>query len=322
MLMFDVASSPSSILRDAYLDYRFADEFHIRAGQQKRLMDFEGFTYGPRTVLVEASPTVFFFDALPGREFEPGVTIWGQAIDKKLEYRFGLFNGDGPNNGASLTNLGPGGQSLTPLNSNNNDSSGVEASGRVMFSPTGGFEPDTLGYVEGDYGISEDPKVGFGVSGDFNPERVSLVGTPPVPTKLISDTYTWSADAEFKYQGIFAIAEGFYQTVVNRTSGTSNLGNSGFFGQVGYFFGSDVKNRGFEVIGRYSNIDVDSPVPVAGGPPASAITGTHDYTLGLNYVFAGHRLKLQSAYTYREAVVRALNNYYDNIFQLQVQLVF
>ena len=60
------------------------------------------------------------------------------------------------------------------------------------------------------------------------------------------------------------------------------------------------------------------PSPAA---PASAVTGTHDYTLGLNYVFAGHRLKIQSAYTYREAVIRALNNVYDNIFQLQIQLV-
>lgn len=321
LVNFDT-NAGTGILRAAYVDYRFDDAFHVRVGQQIRPIDFEGFMYGPRTVLVEKAPATVFFQSIVPRAiegFDPGMKVWGQALEKKLEYHFGVFNGDGPNNGPSLTDIGTGGIAFTPAAANNNDSSGLEAVGRVMYSPTGGFEPDAYGYTEGDYAKTPEPKFAFGTGASYNPERFTPGAAPT--TKTINNIFVWAGDAVFKYDGLFAIAEYFYQHQDRAIQAGSNLTNQGYFGQVGYFFGSEVKNRGFEVIGRYSYIDVDSPA-LSAPLTATATTGVHDWTAGLNYVFFGHRLKIQTAYTYRERVVRALHNVYDNIVQVQLQFIF
>lgn len=321
LVNFDFNGVPG--LRAAYLDYKFADEFHVRAGQQIRPVDFEGFMWAPRIVMVEKAAPVLFFQGAPLREWDPGLMVWGQVFDKQLEYYAGVFNGDGANNGPSLTTLGPGSVAYIPLASHNNDSGGFNTVGRLMFSPTGGFHPeDRLGYIEGDFERSQTPKYGFGGSFDWNPERAFETGSPLVLVPLKQNVLTANLDAVFKYQGIFALAEAFYQRVDNRAAGLEDLTNTGWFAQVGYFFGSDTPGRGLEAIVRFSNINLEN-APITGTPTyANSVTGVNDWTFGLNYAFAGHRLKLQSAYTYRERQMRGFHNIYDSIIQLQVQLIF
>ncbi|MBL8693249.1 MAG: hypothetical protein JNJ88_04055 [Planctomycetes bacterium] len=312
LIMFDLASvpgGPAGILRDAYLDYEFAPEFHLRFGNQKRIVDREGFGYAPLTQFVDKAPVTVYFQGGPTRDFEPGLTAWGLLAGDLIEWRAGIFNGEGTNNGATAANIGPASPVLTPVNANNNDASGLETMARLTFHPMGMFD-----YVQADYGISKEPKLSFGGHVSHNPERNN--GATPTPAKLRSEVWTYGLDAAFRMGGFFLLAEVFERKNERLSPAQSDFTDDGYFAQAGYFLGSD-PNRGFELAGRWSSINIDGQSITAG-----SATQVHDATLGLNYLFAGHRLKIQSAYTYRVEDRRASKQIYDNIFQLQLQAVF
>lgn len=318
LLMFDMAGS-ATLLRDCWIDYKFDDAFHVRAGQQKRPIDYEGFCYAPRTGLVDKAPSVVFFQRNAGEDFEAGVTTWGR-FDNQLEWRLGAFNGDGPQNGAIPTlNIGPGGGSLLPASSSNNDAAGLELCGRLMWTPNGPLDDAyfTNGYVEGDYKRSQEAKFALGTFYSYNPERNT--GATPV-SKAVQRIQTWGADAVMQYQGWFAIAEVFVRTNDRDNKlATPNTTDNGYFAQLQYFLGSETPGRGFEVIGRWSVVDIDAAT--LGIVGANGVTEVRDATVGVNYLFNGHRLKLQTAYTLRHRVLRLSENADDNIFQVQLQLV-
>jgi hypothetical protein len=319
LIMFDLAGN-ATLLRDAWLDYKFDDAFHVRAGQQKRPIDFEGFCYAPKTGLVDKAPAVVFFQRNPGEDFEAGAKIWGRLANNTFEYHLGLFNGDGPQNGALPgLNLGPGGGSLLPASSSNNDSSGLEFAGRLMWMPMGPFDNSyfTNGYTEGDYGRSADAKFGLGVHYSYNPEK-NTGATVPVESRMA--IHTAGADAAFMYQGLFALAEVFIRKTDRATDlAPPDTTDNGYFAQLQYFFGSETAGRGFEILGRWSSVDIDAAT--LGLVPVGGVTEVHDATMGLNYLFNGHRLKVQSAYTIRHRVLRASADADDQILQLQLQLI-
>lgn len=312
LIMFDVASAGAGILRDAYLDYRFAPEFHIRAGQMKRPVDREGFMYAPRTGLVDKAAPVVFFQRAPASDFEPGVMAWGELSAAEFEYYFGVFNGDGANNGPSPTTIGTAGGPFLPANSNNNDSSGVEVVARLGWNALGG----PFGYSEGDYELSTEPKLAFGTHYSFNPER------NPFPPAGVGQAHisTMGADVAFRYQGFFALAEVFARHIDRRPSNAPapDTLDTGYFVQAQYFFGSEPKT-GFELLGRWAQLDLDTTAAPA---PFAVDSLVNDATLGLNYLFNGHRLKLQSALTYRDRDRRQTTGSYETIFQLQLQAIF
>ncbi|MBI3820713.1 MAG: hypothetical protein HY286_18645 [Planctomycetes bacterium] len=320
LIMFDLASATST-LRDGWLDYKFDNEFHIRAGQQKVPFDYEGLTYGPKVSLVDKSPAVAFFQPnASGEGCDTGAKAWGRFFNNELEWHAGAFNGDGPQNGAGPVALGPGGGVLSPGAANNNDSSGLQAAARVMWMPMGPMDNlersyFTNGYTEGDYERSKDAKFEVGAFYIYNPERNS----GSVPAKVIQNMQTWGADAAFKYDGWFALAEAFVRSTRRDTPVGPNTTDNGYFGQIGYLFGS-TPNEGLEAILRWSAIDVDAAT--LGIVPKGSATEVHDATVGLNYLFNGHRLKLQTAYTVRHRLVREMHNLDDNILQLQLQLIF
>ncbi|MFN0207871.1 MAG: porin [Planctomycetota bacterium] len=319
LIMFDLAGA-TSLLRDGWIDYKFDNAFHVRVGQQKRPIDYEGFSYAPQTGLVDKAPSVVFFQRNPGEDFEAGATVWGRLGNDTFEYRVGVFNGDGPQNGSVPgLSLGPGGGPLLPGGTSNNDSSGLESVARVMWMPMGPMSTHyfTNGYGEGDYGKSKDPKFLMGGHYSFNPER-NNGATPGVKVK--QKIQTAGVDAVFAYEGLFAIAEVFVRTTDRVTAaGIPDTTDNGYFGQLQYFFGSETPNRGFEVIGRWSVIDVDAAT--LGLVPVASATEVHDATVGLNYLFNGHRLKLQSALTHRRRILRASEDAEDMIFQMQLQVI-
>lgn len=319
LLMVDFASS-TNLLRDSWIDYRFDDALHIRFGQQKRPIDYEGFTYAPKTGFVDKAPVVAFFQRNPGEDFEAGLKAWGR-FDNQLEWHLGVFNGDGPQNGGLAgVSTGPGAGGLFPAGSSNNDSNGLEVVGRLMWTPMGPMDNAyfTNNYVEGDYGMSKDARMAFGTHYSYNPERNNGAA---VPLEIEQRIQTWGADAVLAYQGVFALAEVFVRTIDrDNKQGLPNTTDNGYFAQLQYFLGSETANRGFELLGRWSVIDVDAAT--LGFVPVNGVTEVHDATAGVNYLFNGHRLKIQTAYTWRENIRRAGENTFDNILQVQMQLIF
>lgn len=319
LLMFDLAGS-STLLRDSWIDYKFSNALHIRAGQQKRPIDYQGFTYAPQTGFLEKASTTLFFQRNAGEDFEPGAKLWGRLGNDTFEYHVGLFNGDGPQNGAIPTlNIGPGGGGLLPASSSNNDSSGLETVARLMWMPMGPLDTMyfTNGYTEGDYLRHKDPKFALGTHYSYNPERNNGAA---VPVKTKADIQTWGADAVLMYNGLFALAEVFVRDTNRAASPTPDTTDNGYLAQLQYFFGSEVERRGFEILGRWAVTDVDAAT--LGLVPARGVTEVHDATFGVNYIVNGHRMKILTAYTYRNRNIRMAHDVDDQIFQAQVQVIF
>ncbi|MFN0207790.1 MAG: porin [Planctomycetota bacterium] len=320
-IQFDTTPA-ASILRDAYFDYKFAPEFHLRSGQMKRPFSRQAWTSSGDLQVVERASTVERFRSLAG-DRDAGLLAWGELGEAKtLEWYAGVFNGEGLNNGTpNAVALGTSSGGLGAANQSNNDSSGLEFVTRFVFNPNG-----PPGYSEGDLDKTEDAKLAFAIQYDFNPERrgnplgIGGIAAPLLPTY---DVHTVGGDFVMKYQGLFLTSEFYYREIVptdrlNDGAGPNTSTETGWFAQAGYFFGEE-KGKGPEFAMRYAQIDFDQNIA-----PATAFGGDtkiDDYTAAFSYYFAGHNLKLQAAYTYRVRNLRFLDaNAEDQIFQIQAQV--
>jgi phosphate-selective porin OprO and OprP len=327
-VQFDVAASTGT-LRDAYIDHRFADEIHVRAGQMKRPFARQNFTSSGSLEFVDRSAVNDRFRSVNGGDRTNGLFLWGELEEKSIEWYAGAFNGEGLNNGNSNPpDLGgsTAGGSFLPANASNDDT-GLEAVARLAYNPFG-----PIGYSEVDLDRTPDPKLGFGLNYMYTPERrgnpLGLAGNDIPAGQLPQyDVHTWGGDIAFRYLGLFATAEAFYREI----TATGNLGDTpghflsasetGWYVQGGYFFGSDTKHAGPEVAARYSQIDFDQSI----APAQTALTTqkVDDYTVAFSYYFEGHALKLQSDYTYRVRDLKgtAVDDQ-DQIFRIQAQIMF
>ncbi|MBI3820643.1 MAG: hypothetical protein HY286_18295 [Planctomycetes bacterium] len=327
-LQFDPAATAGTPLRDAYINYKFDPSFQVRAGQMRRAFTRQNFVGSCALQIIERSSATEVFRQVVG-DRDDGVMFWGTFGDGQLfEWYGGAFNGEGLNSSTGATNIGSASSGLNVANSSNNDSSGVDLMGRIVFNPFG-----TPGYTEGDLDLTRDVKLAIGAGFDHNPERrgnpigiATGVGGIPAGQLPNYDIDTWEGDFSLKYQGLYISTEFFYREIspagnLQGFPGSFNTSTmSGWYAQVGYFV-SDTRGVGPEVALRYSTIDYDQnilPASVAGGD-----TKIDDYTAAFNYYFAGHSLKLQTAYTYRIETLRMHNPQgIDHIFQAGLQLQF
>jgi phosphate-selective porin len=325
-VQFDVAAAS---LRDAYLDYKFVEEAHIRGGQMKRPFSRQNWTSSGSLEFPDRTAVVERFRSLAG-DRDVGFMGWGEFEQKMFEWYAGVFNGEGLNNGTpNQVNLGPAAGGLNTANESNNDSSGLESIARVVFNPLSA----PPGYSEVDLERSQEAKLGIGLQYAYNPERRGnplgiAAGAGGIPAGALAQyqTNTFGVDMAFKYQGFFATAEAYWRGIdtYGRLSNTPGhfqySSETGWFAQGGYLFGEE-KNKGFELAARYGQIDFDENIAPAAG--AAGTTKIDDYTIGLSYYFNGHALKIQSAYTYRiNQFTGAGPNDYDQIFQIQAQIIF
>lgn len=323
-LQIDLAPTAGTPLRDAYLDYRFAKELHIRAGQMKRPFSRQNWTSSGDLQFPDRISVVERFRSLAG-DRDNGAIVWGEFGDnKEVEWYAGVFNGEGLNNGTpNAVNIGQASAGLGLANSSNNDSSGLETVARLVFNPMG-----SPGYSEGDLDLTDTPKMGIGMQYSFNPERRgNPLGIGGIPGTVLPtyDVHTFGADFVLKYHGLFITAEGYHRVISPEdrldTAGIFNTSTEdGWFAQAGYFFGTE-KGKGPELAVRYGQIDFDQNIA-----PASAFGGStlvDDLTAAFNYYFAGHNAKLQIAYTYRTDNLRRIDaNNEHQVLQIQAQVKF
>lgn len=328
-LQFDPANTSGNLLRDAYVNYQFAPELQIRAGQMRRAFTRQNFVGSDSLEIMERSSAIEVFRNVAG-DRDDGAMLWGELDkDKIFEWYAGVFNGEGLNNGTpNSVNIGPASSGLNVSNSSNNDSSGLAAMARIVFNPNG--QP---GYSESDLDITETPKFALGLGFDHNPERRGnplgiAAGPGGIPAAHLPnyDVDTWEADFALKYMGLYISAEYFYREIspagaLQGFPGSFNTSTMvGGYAQGGYFFGTE-KGKGPEVALRYSTVDWDqniAPAAAKGG-----VTKVDDYTAAFNYFWLGHSLKFQVAYTYRvESFHGREMNGADQIFQAGLQLKF
>ena len=174
---------------------------------------------------------------------------------------------------------------------------GHQYTGRLELLPFGKFKSKG-DYVQADLKREEAPKLMFGVTYDFNKDAVknrSNQGSYMATATGFyeTDITTLFVDAMFKFNGFSFMGEYANRDAnapiavevdgVTETGDIVQVGNAINF-QAGYLF----KNN-YEVAGRFTALDYD------------AVTGNdkqEQYTLGLSKYIVGHKLKVQSDFSY------------------------
>lgn len=194
-----------------------------------------------------------------------------------------------------------------------NSNEGLSYTGRVEVLPLGKFQ-NGGDYFEGDLEREESPKLSIGLTYHFENNTTRAGGTGSNFIFDARDLSTFIIDGILKYKGLSASMEYFMRKSDQDPVTSNEEGEIGyvFVGkgqnyQLGYVFRND-----FEVAGRYT---VVSP----GQQLDRLRRNQQEYTLGLSRYVKGHRLKIQSDFTYRVNDDAHLESEESNSWQFRLQ---
>ncbi len=219
----DVLSS----LEDANLNIdvsRGQNLFMIKGGQFKVPFGRQELTSSGNQEFVDRS----LVSALFARGRDIGVQVWGTPFGGKVDWRVGIFNGNGRN--VIL-----------------NDNADYQFDARVTFQPWGDVK-----YSEGDFESTDKPLFAIAAQYENTEQAAPLIGTTPAFRRELK---IYGFDAVFKYKGLFAFYD-HYQRTTEDVITSSKIDLNGYNIQIGYFI---VRNK-FEVAGRYAAIDPNEDI--------------------------------------------------------------
>jgi hypothetical protein len=251
-------SNAGAILEDAAFDIDFTKGrglFRLHLGQFKP-------PYGAQE-LTSSGSQMFVDRALVSNSFfrgrETGIAAWGATPDNRLEWRVGMFNGNGPTR-------------------TTNDNDQFQYNARLMWQPNGSQSLNQRSWVsgplysEGDFESSAAPIYAVAINLERQNNFNATTGNDQKWT-------AYSVDGIYKYRGLFV--NGMF-TLAQRTPemGPSFDATGGFM-QVGQLF----SRRRFEVGFRYGQFD---PTDLADRNVTRETRGV------FSYYYARHGLKWQN----------------------------
>lgn len=284
---------------DIYINYKFGAPLVVQVGQFKPPQSRQELTGAGKQLFPERSLANDTFNL--GRD--QGIQANGSFASKLVDYRLGLFNGNGPN-------------------TSNTDDNHMLA-GRIDLNPLGAYAMDEAGWA------SDKPLVNIGSSFALEKVGANDVGTGfdkdndvmDVALNLDSLTATtftaangkdltwllWTANLNASWMG--ASFAGEYFSLNADPALGAEWDADGYYLQAGY----QVIPQKLELGVRYSAIkstDVN----------ASAKFDKNETQVGVNYYFAKHDLKLQSDVTLVSDDLAA--NKDDTIVRVQAQFYY
>ncbi|MGH9362072.1 MAG: porin, partial [Thermoanaerobaculia bacterium] len=209
-------------LEDANVNYDFTNgkkEFQLKAGQYKVPFGRQELTSSGSQEFVDRSAVSNEFAR--GRDI--GVQLWGLPMGGKLDWRVGIFNG----NGRTVSR---------------NDNEEYQLNARLTWQPFGDVK-----YSEGDFDSTDRPLFAVAAQYESNERPIAAAGTTPAHT---ADREIVGGDVVFKYKGLFAFAE-FFDASTDRSGAVSDFDSDGFNAQLGYF----IVPQKLEVALRLSELD-------------------------------------------------------------------
>ncbi|HET7291461.1 MAG TPA: porin [Vicinamibacteria bacterium] len=247
-------SATFSGLEDALLNWDASKSgaFMVQVGQFKVPFGRQELTSSERQQFVDRSILSGEFT----RSRDVGVQVWGRVASDKLEYRAGVFNGNGRNR---------------PINDNDK----LQYDARLTFEPFG-----PVGYSESDFESKDRPLVALALEFEDNDNARATSAPPGGFVANFHDT-TFGADVVLKYRGFSAYGELFLRE--RDPEQGESFDSDGYVIQSGCFLKRDV----FELAFRYASWDPSDATP---GDDQTEIGGA------ANYYFLKHRLKLQADY--------------------------
>lgn len=323
-----------TILSWAYIDYKFCDEFHFRAGKFKSASTRAN-TTGHSQLQFMSRPMV---DAVFGLGFNLGVRFWGQLADKQVDWYF-----DVTNSFAEGENFG-GGRTITndPAELDNNPALAF----RVVWHALGD-DPGQDFKSQSDIEMHDTPALDIGFHAAFNEDEYDARSTRipfPLTRRALGQggyglTNTngcqitqFGLDSAFKYMGFSATGEYMLRMVDPRratrrpftpwwllTRQGDTTVQHGAYLQLGYFLPIPGLEEKLEAVARVGGISA----------LANGQEGSWEYSGGMNYYIEGQNVKLQADITkVYEAPIssayKSLANVNDDalIFRVQLQLAF
>jgi len=277
-----------SVLFDAYVEGRFSPYFKVRAGKFKPPVGLERLQSATDTFFVErALPT----NLVPNRDL--GVQISGDFNGGVASYAVGVFNGvvDGGNQ----------------ADADNNDSKDVD--GRLFFQPflVSGGPLKNLGFgIAGSTGNHEGTLTATGLPGYRTPAQQTFFSyrsdATAAGTVIANGRHTRLAPQGYFYSGPFGLLAEYVQSKqeVQRGTVVTDLthtawqaagswvlsGGEPSFRGVSPKQNFDLKNHtwgAFELVARYSKIELDEDTFPVFANPASAARSAEAWAAGVNW---------------------------------------
>lgn len=250
-------ANPGAMLEDASIgiDPTGQGTFRVLFGQFKVPFGRQELTSSGNQSLVDR--------ALVSNEYargrDTGVAVQGATRNNTLEYRFGVFNGNG-------------------LTRTTNDNASMQINGRVMWQPNG-FTPLAQRawvsgplYSEADFESTTTPIYAVALNYEHNDFHRTTTNND-----LKADVV--GIDAVYKFKGVFATAEYYVRRRTPETG--AKYRSDGGFGQVGVMLNG---HRTWEAAFRYGSRDVNEKI---------GNDTIKEYRAGLNYYYRRHSLKFQ-----------------------------
>lgn len=251
-------SNVGAILEDAAFDVDFSKgkgTFRLHAGQFK-------VPYGAQE-LTSSGSQMFVDRALVSNSFfrgrDTGVALWGATAGNKLEWRIGMFNGNG-------------------LTRTVNDNNKFQYNARLMWQPNGSQVLNQRAWVTGalysesDFESTTTPIYAVAINWENLNNFVATTGNDQKFNAI-------SLDGIYKFRGFSA--NGMYAFAKRRPEMGAKFDQSGGFIQAGKLF----SRRRYELAARYGTFD---PTDV------TARNNTKEARGAFNYYYARHGLKWQS----------------------------
>ena len=327
-LRAEASQAYDATIRDAYLNYRFVDEFQFQAGIFK-VAAAQSTLSSSRDLQFPDRPMVEQVFGL-GRAL--GARLWGQLAGKRVEYFVDVVNSFNDYSGRTIT--------PDPTELDNNP--GIAA--RLVWHALGEHPGKDLA-SEADLEFHDSPALDFAFHYAFNqdngdarglripfPRRSALPGGFGLTTTngLQINQFGWAT--AFKWQGFSARGEYFLRLVdptrARQVPATpwwllsgddSTTAQHGAYVQAGYFLPIPGLEKKLEVVARVGGISA----------LAEQREGTWEYAGGVNYYLQGNNVKLQADVTkIQEAPISSsgssLANVNDDalVFRVQLQVAF
>jgi phosphate-selective porin len=267
---------------DIFVNYTFAPPLTLQAGQFKPAQARQELTGAGRQLFPERSLANDTFNL--GRD--QGIQAAGSFAGKRVDYRLGIFNGNGPN-------------------VSNPDDNHMLA-GRIDINPLGAYKMDEAGWttdkpllnVGGSFAWEKvgpnDVGTAFGTDNDVMDKGLDLDQTLYTGTTGKADFIAdygndltwllWTANANASWMGATFAAE-YYKLNADPAVG-ADWDADGYYVQAGY----QIIPQTLELGVRYAKIESTDA-------NASATFDKAETQFGVNYYFAKQALKLQSDVT-------------------------